>query len=292
MKSHILLTITLQSNVSSESSSISTRPPNTYRHSLEMKMEQKFADAVSDTAPAANNGTILTTPPKLQNSLSANDVPTLKTVVGASVGSTPNHAAQQHLQNHNANMGRIPAGALPNRHSRELSADGRDNGAAMGYQSIGSTLHANAAPFGPTLTQTPGHLQGSGLVAPQTPQSQAGNHIISPLSAVSAYSGTYTPSSYSNGLLYGGGPHTPYTPMNGSGLSSNSSINGNSPYNMSQLSMQMNGLSVNGTPGYSPGNYGGYNSMFTPPQQRDSQARVIQSRRQQDNDGRFTLSTR
>lgn len=245
-------------------------------------MDHKFAEVVSDAAPAGNNSNTLITPPKLQNSLSANDVPTMKTVSGASVGSTPNHAAQQHLQNHHAHMGRIPAGALPNRHSRELSADGRDNnGAGMGYQSINSTLHATAAPFGPVMPQTPVHLQGSGLVGNQIPQSQSGNPLT-PANTLSAFNCSYTPPGYNNGLGYGAGAQAPFTPMNGSVM------NGTTPYSMNQLAMQMGGMSVNGNSNWSNPMSVTYQPMFSPPQ-RDSQARVIQSRRQQDTNGKFTV---
>lgn len=283
------LTTISQSTVASETSSIA-RPTNSYRHSLEMKsIEQKFEGGSDAPAPTNNNGSVLATPPKLQPSFSANDVPTLKTASGSAVGNTPNQAAQQHLHNHNASMGRIPAGALPNRHSRELSADGRDNVAAATYQSLGSTLHANAAPFGPALNHNPGLLQGPAL--PQTPQAPVANAMTSPQSLTPYSNGYYAPNAYGNG-----GPvnlASPAGPMNGNAVGP---MNGNSvgPMNggggafpsVPMLSMQMHGMSLNGTNGYSPANYAGYGAVYAPPQPRDSQARVMQNRRQQDNEGK------
>lgn len=233
-------------------------------------IEQKF-EGGSDAPTPTNNASVLATPPKLQPSFSANDVPTLKTVSGSAVGNTPNQAAQQHLHNHNASMGRIPAGALPNRHSRELSADGRDNAAAATYQSLGSTLHANAAPFGPTLNPNSGMLQGPAL--PQNPQAPGTTTMASPPSLASYNNGYYAPNAYGNGGPVG---HAgPAGPMNGGGAFPS----------VPMLSMQMHGMSLNGANGYSPANYAGYGAVYAPPQPRDSQARVIQNRRQQDNDG-------
>lgn len=288
------LTTASQSGVSSEATTIA-RPTNTYRHSLEMKpIEQKFEGA-SDAPNPTNNASVLATPPKLQPSFSANDVPTLKTVSGSTVGNTPNQAAQQHLHNHNASMGRIPAGALPNRHSRELSSDGRDNVSAATYQSIGSTLHANAAPFGPALNQASGMLQGPSL--PQTPQSTAASSMASPQGLAPYNNGYYAPNAYNNGgpVNHPGsaGPAGPAGPMNGGANGPmnggvNGPMNGGGGFNgVPMLSMQMHGLSLNGTNGFSPANYAGYGPVYNAPAQpRDSQARVIQNRRQQDSEGK------
>lgn len=285
------LTTSSQSSLPSENSNIGGRPA-AYRHSLEMKpIEQKFVDGGSDAPAPANNGTVLATPPKLQPSFSANDVPSLKTASGSGVGSTPNHAAQQHLHNHNASMGRIPASALPNRHSRELSADGRDNAAAANYQSFGSTLHANAAPFGPALAPS-GLLQVQGAAVPQgsapaqgsgfnpgaahtqTPPAAPVNTMASTQGFANYNNGYYAPNGYGNAGPAGfGGSAGP--------------INGSSGYHgVPLLSAQMNGLSLNGNNGYSPTNYAGYGAVYAPPQPRDSQARVMQNRRQQDNEGK------
>ena len=218
----------------------------------------KYYENASE-APATTNH-ILATPPKLQSSFSANDIPTVKNVSGQTVmtgNTTTNHAAQQHLHNHNASIGRIPAGAVPNRHSRELSAD--NNMAAResigGYPSIGSTLQANAAPFGP-VTQA------------QVPATSAPT-VTSPAPA----------SAYNNGF-YGG-----------SGYNAPNGANG-ANYGLPLLTMNMQGLSLNGGGNlYSPQNYTGYGAVYAPPQQapRDSQARIIQNRRQMDNEGKLRV---
>lgn len=300
-------------------------------------IEQKFVEGASEVPTSANSASVLATPPKLQPSFSANDVPTLKTVSGSAVGNTPNQAAQQHLHNHNASMGRIPQGALPNRHSRELSVDGRDNGPAVNYQSIGSTLHANAIPFGPALNQTsgllqgqgPAHnqtsglLQGQGPALTQTPQSPAAVTIASPQAHTPAHTpynngsssnsnnnGYYTPAGYGNGSpasLTGSVGHAGLNGLiNGNAAGS---MTGGFPAGVPMLSMQMQGLSLNGSNGYNPSNsayttassgyspassgyspahYAGYGPgpVYAPPQPRDSQARIMQNRRQQDNEGK------
>lgn len=255
-----------QSNASSEASIIAARPA-AFRHSLEMKtMDQKYNDPAADAPAPTNNGSVLATPPKLQPSFSANDIPTLKTVSGTTVGSTPNQAAQQHLHNHNASMGRIPAGALPSRHSRELSGDSRENVAGANYQSIGSSLHANAPSFGPAMAQPSNVLQGPVLTQPsQTPVPP----IMAPSQGMTPYNsnngGYYAPNGYGNV-----GP-----------------ANGGANYHGMPLLAQMQGLSLNGGGNtYSAQNYTGYAPVYAPHQPRDSQQRIMASRRQQDNEGK------
>ncbi|ROW17266.1 hypothetical protein VPNG_01044 [Cytospora leucostoma] len=256
------LTTTSQSTASNEASNLTPRPAN-IRHSLEMKpIEQKFVDPASETSTTpTSNASVLATPPKLQPSFSANDVPTLKNVAGSGLGSTSNQAAQQHLHNHNASMGRIPAGALPNRHSRELSGDARDNIAATNYQSIGSTLQANAPSFGPTVNQSSALVQGPVLT--QAPQTPAATTIGNPQALAPYNNGYYVSNGYAN-----------VSPING----------GNNYHNVPPLLSQMQGLSINGANTYSAQNYTGYAPVYAPPQPRDSQARIMQSRRQQDNE--------
>jgi hypothetical protein len=190
------------------------------------------------------------TPPKLQSSYSAGNVPTLGSAANgiSSVTSTPNSHAQQHLHNHNASLGRIPPNAMNNRLSREMTAT---EGASLreaqngGYQSIQSALHASAPPFGPSLTQ--------GL-------SQA--PLPSPITSPTAQQPYPVPGYYNNG------------------------------YNMNMLSMGMQNMQV-GQPIYSQHNpYAPYGGMYAqaPPPLRDSQARVIQQRRQNDGEGMCSIS--
>jgi len=245
----------------SEVSAIGSRP-SSIRHSMDgMKFFQESSPSVSDTAPSSvvspQNSHILATPPKLQQSYSTNDLQTVKAAnVTTGLAANTNNHAQQHLQNHNASLGRIPAGAMPNRHSRELSIDsgptnGRENG---GYPSIGSTLQANAAPFGPV----PAQPQSS---APALPT------LASPVAPM--------PYPYYNAAGYGAHNGAPagYT-------------------NLPMMMQSMQNLNLSGTPSvpsvpvYGPP-YTGFGSIYAnaPRQQPDSQARVIQSRRQMENEG-------
>jgi hypothetical protein len=208
----------------------------------------------------ASNSHILATPPKLQSSFSTGDVPTAKGGGPAQgFGVATNNHAEQHFHNHNANMGRIPAGAMPSRHSRDLSNDTgnagvRDQSAA--YQSIQSALQGSAAPFGPGMV-APMHSQ-LGAAGPSAPSQVPMN-----------FTPYYSQSSYSSG----GPPST------------------TAVFGVPLLSMGMSNLNLGNN--YSSGSYtGGYGSAgsFGSPQ-RDSQARVIQSRRQQDNEGKSCCTT-
>jgi hypothetical protein len=206
-------------------------------------------------SPAANH--ILATPPKLQSSFSANDISTVKSSGGSSgMAVTANNHAQQHFHNHNASLGRIPAGVMPNRHSRELSNDGNFNAAretTPAYPSIGSTLQANAAPFGPASSQ---------------PQHNASTTAITSPTSVVQYH-------YYNGAAY-----------------NNSNGNG-AGYNVPMLAMTMQGMSLNGNSNslYSNANFAGYGPLYAQHSlPRDSQARVIQTRRQMDSEGKQFLT--
>ena len=205
----------------------------------------------------------MASPPRLQSSFSSNDVPTVKNTAGTSMmhGNANNHA-QQHFHNHNASMGRIPAGAFPRGHVRELSGDaglGTARDQTNGYQSLQSALQGSAAPFGPSLTSA--SQNGS---APAT----SGPANLGP------------PNSFNN-----------FYPSNGYGPN-NGNSNGVGPnYGMPMLTaglQQMNMNGVNGSSMYPPQNYTGYGSMpynQNGGQPRDSQARVIQHRRQLDSEG-------
>ena len=247
---------------SQQSVSDVTTPRTSVRNSIDLKNLNLFENgtSVADTStsivsPSGNH--ILATPPKLQQSFSTGDVPTVKSSTnGGGFGSNTNNHAQQHFHHHNASIGRIPAGAMHTRHSRELSTDanlggGRDN---HGFPNISSTLHAQAVPFGP-VSQAP--------TAPSNPA------VTSP---------PYAP--YFNGPPFNAAP---YSAPNGGGA------NGY-PAN---LMMGMQALSLNGANGngYSPQNYPGYNPLAynANRQPQDSQARVIQSRRQLDGEGMFSL---
>lgn len=244
----------------SEASTIGSRPSNV-RHSVDgLRYVPETTTATSDTSTSSiaspPGGNVSATPPKLQQSYSANEVSTVKTNGSAGLGTNANNHAQQHLHNHNASLGRIPPGAMPNRHTRELSGDGSAaNGREpAGYPSITSTLQANAPPFGPVSGQ--------------------------PLS-----SGTTTPTvtAPTPAMPYPFYPPAPnYNPVNGP------------PAGYNNLPMLMQNLSVsNANPSamYSQQNFPGYGHLYNPApaprQSQDSQARVIQSRRQMDSEGDF-----
>ncbi|KAF1970172.1 ARM repeat-containing protein [Bimuria novae-zelandiae CBS 107.79] len=192
--------------------------------------------------------------PKLQQSFSSNDVPTLKHGDGVNTsGFGPKTHAEQHLRNHNANLGRVPANAMANRHSHELKE--HEYRYITSAAPFGSALHASAAPFGPVLT--------SPVVTGAMPST-----IGSPVPSMY--------SMYSNGTS----PAPAYV-----------------GYGMSALTNGMNGISLSQGPMYPPmytaPQYAGYNPYTTyggDGQVRDSQARVIQSRRMQNADANRFLN--
>ncbi|PBP23942.1 RNA-binding protein [Diplocarpon rosae] len=217
---------------------------SSYRHSVDLKSYYDGAqDSASASSPTVHHATHQVTPPKLQPSFSASDAPTMRSATNgaSSVNTTPNSHAQQHLQNHNASLGRIPPSAINNRLSREMASTESNREAPNGgYQSIQSALHASAPPFGPTLAQT----------MSQSP-------LQPPMASPSAQQAYPVQGYYNN-------------------------------YGMQQMMMGMQNMGLT-QQGYSPHNpyaaqnYGPPAVMY--PQSngpRDSQARVIQQRRQND----------
>jgi hypothetical protein len=186
--------------------------------------------------------------PKLQQSYSTNDVPTLKNangVNGVSGNGAFNNRAEQHLHNHNASLGRIPPnGVSNNRHSRELS-NGQDY-----YRSPQSGLHASAAPFGPTMTSA---ASANGSIA---------GTVGSP--TMSQYSTSTAP-------YYGYGMSMLNNAMN--------SLSVGGPQYGAPPAYNPNGYQ--GVPGVQYGAYNPYAAYGPQARVQDSQARVIQSRRLQ-----------
>ncbi len=245
----------------SEASAVGSNRPANVRHSVDgMKLFQDATtaslDAPTTSVVSPPTAHIMASPPKLHQSYSTNDVPTVKT--NGAAGNLNNHA-QQHFHNHNASLGRIPAGAMPGRHNRELSssdassANGREPAA---YPSITSTLQASAAPFGPALTQA-----------------QLSSAAVPTVNAPVPMPYPFYPPAHS------------YTPMAGP-----------PPAAYNALPMLMQNLSVGtGNPQamYPQQNFTGYNPLYTqPPAPRphqDSQARVIQNRRQMDSEGKLLV---
>ncbi|KAH6640829.1 armadillo-type protein [Chaetomium tenue] len=244
----------------SEASTIANTRPANVRHSIDgMKLFPETTttamDAPATSVVSAPNAHIMASPPKLHQSYSANDVPTVKPNGTAGLGVNANNHAQQHFHNHNASIGRIPHGAMAGRHNRELSSDasaanGRES---SNYPSITSTLHANAAPFGPTPAQS------------QHSSSASAPAVTAP--------GPGMPYQYFP-------PNTGYNAMPGP-----------TPAGYNSLPMLMQNMAVangNPPPMYSQQNFTGYNPLYNqapaPRPHQDSQARVIQSRRQMDSE--------
>lgn len=245
------------SNQGADVVGISNRP-GSLRHSVDFKyMSENAPETAGNMVPSQGNAA-MSTPPKLQSSFSANDVPTVKNPGGASLMNNANNHAQQHFHNHNASLGRIPAGAVPRGHSRELSSDSNLNAGREQnnqYQSIQSALQASAAPFGPSATSA----------APTSPPM-----VTSPNNAPM--------NSYASGYY----PNNSYNSPPGASPAGNFGVQ---MLNGAMQQMNMNG--VNGGNIYPPQNYTGYGSVAYNQnnQPRDSQARVIQHRRQLDNEG-------
>jgi hypothetical protein len=198
----------------------------------------------------------ITTPPKHQNPYSAADANPAKSASGQNFGSSPNNHAQQHFHNHNASLGRIPLSAMSSRPTPQLSNDGNpavSREQSGGYPSIQSTLHASAAPFGSSMPPS------SMAPNPNTPNQVPGGY----------------PYYIGNNF----GPTAPGPP---------STSGGN--FGVPLLAMGMQNMNLNGYPngGYAGGVYppAGYHGASQ--QQRDSQARVIQNRRQLDNEGKLS----
>ncbi|KAI0124941.1 putative RNA-binding protein [Xylariales sp. AK1849] len=254
-------------SVGSSSSEANTIGPRSgFRHSLDLKqhgLDMGFypKENVHDTSAVIMSpptSQAMTTPPKLQTSFSANDIPTVKNPSSVNTSNASaiatahaNAHAAQHFHNHNASIGRIPPGAVPKRHSRELSNDTHITGMPQSatFPSIGSALHANAPAFGPGIATSQASMQNT----PTAPS------VSSPgSSSMGAY-----PSYYSSG---GYNPASP---------------DGGSAYGMPLLMQSMNNMNMNG---YSQQNYTGYAPMYQPAQPRDSQQRIIAQRRAQDHE--------
>ncbi|OBT40346.1 hypothetical protein VE00_08460 [Pseudogymnoascus sp. WSF 3629] len=214
-------------------SPLKVRTPNRYSQDLKYFGDQDKSQVTSPTSQ------VQMTPPKLQTSYSANDVPTMKSNGGNAVGSTPQKPqshAQQHFHNHNASLGRIPPNAVNNRQGREVNSGESTpvreatNG---GYQSIQSALQASAPPFGPSVTQ-------SSVPLNQPAVTQAGAN-------------PYGMQNYYNN------------------------------YNMPMMAMAMQNMQI-GQQAYPQSAYGDYGvpPAYQNNAPRDSQARVIQQRRQND----------
>ncbi|KAI1340132.1 ARM repeat-containing protein [Xylariaceae sp. FL0016] len=230
--------------------SVDVTTPRQYRHSLDQhQMQQMFRDHSGDVTPTnlSPSSTVQSNPPP-HKTHSSNEVPTVKNAGGAGINATPsnNAHAAQHFQNHQIKTGRFPQGAIQ-RHSRELSSDAAAAHAGN-FASITSTLQGNTPAFNTnTISQAP----------VQSPTAANGNSAASP----------------SVGIVS-------YPPFFGAGYNPNSP-NGYH-YGMNMLAMNMQNMNMNalGQQGYS--GYGAVQQPTVSP--RDSQQRIIQQRRAQDNE--------
>ncbi|RDI87679.1 hypothetical protein Vi05172_g2273 [Venturia inaequalis] len=233
-------------------------PPKNNRRSMDLF----GSPAAVETSLASKRSSMQSLPggfssvmPKLTQSYSTNDIPTVKNT-GAEMDLNGNSAAnlshaEKHLHNHNASMGRNPMNAN-NRLSRDFAAaETRVEDKGM-RQMPSSGLQANAPAFGPTYNNN------SSAAPPQAPISpQNGNSY----NQAPFYAG-YGVSAIVNGI---------------------SNMNVNSPPPAWNGPPLYQGNYGNNYQGYQP-----YGLMATNPSARynaqDSQARVIQQRRTQSND--------
>ncbi|KAF4447360.1 hypothetical protein F53441_9104 [Fusarium austroafricanum] len=257
-----LSSINGSSNIVSDLVGLASRPAS-LRHSIDLKY---ISENAVETGPIMSPNA---TPPKLQSSFSSNDVPTVKSP-GASSSKANNHA-QQHFHNHNASLGRIPAGAIHRGHSRELSSENPAVSREQpNYPSIQSALQASAAPFGPSTTAT---VPPSSMASTQAGVPAASNNFNN--------SGFYPANGY-------GAPHGVPQGVVPQGVPQGATHQPGA-YNVNMLANSMQQMNMNGVNGgnmYQPQNYNGYNvgPYNQGNQPRDSQARVIQHRRQLDNE--------
>lgn len=167
--------------------------------------------------------------PKLTQSYSTNDIPTIKNAITTNGAlpkpqGPPPTASEQRFLDHNASLGRIPAGQFNQANkgmSREFSAMDVRSQESKNTMSGQSGLHATAAPFGPSMTATSNFngqpanyanqttfYQGYGMQQPgvQTLNAAMGNMQIGP-QAQSNSRGPTHPGQYNGygGQGFGGG---------------------------------------------------------------------------------------
>lgn len=123
---------------------------NVNRHSMEASLASYHQANVSGQLNGNESGSSRPSLANLQSSYSTNDIPTMKNSngLGTITPSKNQTHAQQHFHNHNASLGRIPPGAVSNRHSRELSGgENRHEEQANGYSQISSGLGTGTTPL-------------------------------------------------------------------------------------------------------------------------------------------------
>jgi hypothetical protein len=272
---------------SAEPQSTPKKSMNGNRHSMDVKFSPFNESKRSSYHSTTSNGVAANGVPKLQSSYSANDIPTLKNGNGTNGAGNSSNAfnthAEQHLHNHNASLGRKPNNRLSQEYNLSRTQD--QEGSSFNSLRGRSNLHASAAPFSIPVTASQGlgnlngNLHGSlnGSLASTT------SSVAAPAYGVTATGYGYT--SFGNGVGNGLGSGMNMLSMGLQGM-----------HLGHQMGMQQPGFQHGMYPPgpynqYGPGayqnNYGGQQGPF-----RDSQARVIQSRRMQNGEGelaRFLL---
>jgi len=135
---------------------------NNERHSMGPRINAFGQNKRSSLIGNGGNGSVgVIGAPKLTQSYSTNDIPTIKNTgqngsLARMQGAT-NTASEQRFLDHNANLGRIPASAMSTNNSNRASKDissmefkSQDVRVSMAQPQSG--LHASAAPFGPSMS--------------------------------------------------------------------------------------------------------------------------------------------
>jgi Pumilio-family RNA binding repeat len=126
-------------------------PRHAARHSVEVNM---FIGKQEPTTPTASSSA---RPVSLQSSYSTNDLPTMKANgFGTAITPPKTHAEQFHQ--HNASLGRIPAGVANPRSAKDSPEREDSNIVSNGGSQSG--LQATATPFGPQLASVTGSSLG------------------------------------------------------------------------------------------------------------------------------------
>lgn len=249
---------TIQGNGSGSASTLSNPPESpisgrpSHRNSLDMKYYNEGQQDVNSQIASPSKYAVQSTPPKLQSSYSANDVTTMRSGANNTNGvANINTTPNSHAQQHLHNHNASLGRIPPNAMNNRLSRELSPTATEAqngGFPSIQSALHASAPPFGPSLTQ--------GVSPAQAPAGMVSPTAQSPYAAQSYYN----------------------------------------PYNMHMMAMSMQNMQMSPQL-YSPNNPYAYQQppMYQSPgpvavngRFQDSQAKVIQQRRQNDGEGKLS----
>ena len=220
------------------------------RHSMEASLAAYAQSSLPGQLASSDSNSSRPSLANIQSSYSTNDIPTVKNPNGTVPTVTPPKThAEQHFHNHNASLGRIPPNAVGNRHSRELSsAENRRDDSMLALQS-NSYQQSISSPQTSVAAYAPSNL------------------AVSLTDTMANQIAQVNPAQYAAPSFYGG-------------------------YGMNLMSMGMTPLQMSNPAAFNQQlqAYQQQNS-FTPFQNygqpgrfQDSQARVIQQRRMQNNE--------